>query len=394
MQKMIYSWRWYTLGQEQYHECMSKTFTNNLSSLHLANMIIVILASCYSVFPIIVENNFRKAGIYFITALVSFFLIVIIKYKLKQIKQEKQVRDLTIYILTIIYYSNIMLFGIFLGVWSNPGNFAVNFMSFLICSLFLFNNPPPLNLCLTLGAMGVFITSSVIVKSPQHWSFDISNVSIAGSLSLLFGWQITRLRLESMLHTLKLEEERNKYFNQSTVDELTGLRNRRDFMQTFQRYLSNYRSSDDWLCIAMADIDFFKNYNDHYGHLKGDDCLRSIGKILNSLKESSSVYSARVGGEEFALLWFKKEADRADSVVSKINQLIKELNIPHAGSDVAKYVTLSIGIHIIKCGTMNDMQVLYNLADKALYMAKNDGRNCAIVCGNDITQYKITPENS
>jgi len=286
-----------------------------------------------------------------------------------------------------------MLFGTFLGVWSNPGNYAVSFMSFLIGALFLFNYPPTFNFCLTLGAIAVFIASSVIVKPPNIWSFDISNVLIAGSISLLFGWEITKSRLESLLNTCKLEEERNRYYNQSTVDELTGLRNRRDFMQTFQRYLVNYRSSDDLLCIAIADIDFFKRYNDFYGHPKGDECLRMIGEILNSLKNTMNVYAARVGGEEFALLWFKNETDKVNSVVSKINKMIKDLNIPHEKSDAESYVTLSIGIYVVRCGTNSDLQALYDLADKALYTAKNNQRNCAIVCGSEMEQYKISPDN-
>ena len=389
MRNILNSWRWYTLGREQYIEYIRKMFFHNLYFLRQANTVVIVLASCWCIFPIAVEKNLVKAAIYLTTVLISLILAILANYKLKQLKMGKEVKSLSTYVLTTIYYANIILFGIYIGVWSNPNQFAVTFMSFLICGLLLFIYPPLYNLCLTLGALVVFITASILVKPFNIWVFDLSNVVVAGCISLFFVWHITKLRLVSALNTCRLEDERNKYYNQSTVDELTGLRNRRDFMQTFQRYLFNYRSSDDWLCIAVADIDFFKHYNDQYGHPKGDECLRSIGKILNSLTESMSVYAARVGGEEFALLWFEKDIGHINTVVSRVNNLLKDLNIPHEKSEAAPYVTISTGLYVIRCGTFSDMEILYDLADKALYKAKNRGRNCAIVSGSEITQYKI-----
>ncbi|MCL2181366.1 MAG: GGDEF domain-containing protein, partial [Treponema sp.] len=294
-----------------------------------------------------------------------------------------------IYILTVIYYANIMFFGIYLGVWLNPENYAVTFMILLVCSLFLFSKSPVFILCLTLGAMTVFIVCAVLVKPPEIYITDIYNSVFAALISLFICWRMNMLRVVSELNTYKLEDERNLYMDQSTIDELTQLRNRRDFMQTFQRYLSNYRSSDDFLCVAVSDIDFFKNYNDHYGHPKGDDALRAIGNAFNRLKDTMGVYCARVGGEEFALLWFEKDPSHVDAVISRVNKLIKTLKIIHEKSNVSEYLTMSIGVFIEKCGTSNDAHELYNLADKALYCAKGNGRNCAIVRGRDISQYQI-----
>jgi diguanylate cyclase (GGDEF)-like protein len=155
--------------------------------------------------------------------------------------------------------------------------------------------------------------------------------------------------------------------------------------------MSNYRTSDNWLCIAIIDIDFFKYYNDYYGHPKGDDCLRAVGRVLNGLKDSHDIYSARVGGEEFALLWFEREASHVNVVISQLQELIKELKIPHEKSKVLPYVSVSIGVFIEQCGASTDAQTMYDMADKALYTAKGSGRNCAIILGNTIEQYKMTP---
>jgi diguanylate cyclase (GGDEF)-like protein len=127
------------------------------------------------------------------------------------------------------------------------------------------------------------------------------------------------------------------------------------------------------------DIDFFKNYNDYYGHPKGDECLRSVGKMLNDLQNNVGVYAARVGGEEFAMLWFEEDSANADRVTALISRNMRELNIPHEKSQAAPYVTVSIGVFIVRCGVFNDTNALYDLADKALYAAKTKGRNCAVI---------------
>jgi diguanylate cyclase (GGDEF)-like protein len=145
------------------------------------------------------------------------------------------------------------------------------------------------------------------------------------------------------------------------------------------------------LCVSLLDIDFFKLYNDNYGHPMGDDCLRGIGRVLNSLMDSMGVYTARVGGEEFAMLWFEQDRAHVDAVVFHLQHLIKDLKIPHEKSKVSQYITVSIGIHIERCGASDDVQTIYDLADKALYTAKESGRNCAIISGNGIEQYKIAP---
>jgi diguanylate cyclase (GGDEF)-like protein len=160
-------------------------------------------------------------------------------------------------------------------------------------------------------------------------------------------------------------------------------------MQTFQRYLHNYRSYDDWLCVAIADIDFFKNFNDHYGHPKGDECLRGVGAAFTKVKETMGVYTARVGGEEFAMLWFEKDASHVDDVVKYFSDLIKEMNMPHAKSKVSDHITVSVGVYVEQLGESSDVQTLYNLADQALYNAKEGGRNCAVITGRKIEQYKI-----
>jgi diguanylate cyclase (GGDEF)-like protein len=397
MWKKYYSWRYYSVGKDHYHECINKLFMDNLRNLFLANAFVAVLAFCLTAISVIMDKTLLvRACICGASGLVALSLAFFTYYRM----QTAYLSNRFVYIITTIYYANIMWLGIYLSVWASPDKLATIFLCFLICALLMFINPPPFNLCLTMGSIIVFTASTIYVKSPifnpdikgpDNWILDLINTFIAGVISLYFLWYTGKLRLGLELSTTMLEDERDSYFDQSTIDELTQLKNRRDFQQTFKRYLSNYRTSDNWLCVAIIDIDFFKFYNDHYGHPGGDECLRSVGRVLNSLKDSHDVYAARVGGEEFALLWFETEASHVDVVVSHLQGLIKNLKIPHEKSKVSPYVSISMGVFVEKCGASTDTQTMYDMADKALYNAKEGGRNCAVIFGTTIEQYKIAP---
>jgi diguanylate cyclase (GGDEF)-like protein len=379
MRKFLNNWRYYGLGQSEYEKCMGITFINNISGLQKANLVVAVLTFFFAIFPVVIENDFFKAEIYIGSAVAALLMYIFARYKRLQLKQGKQVSDKLICILILLYFANVLFIGLYLAVWANPQKIAGSFIGILICVLFLLNISPVLYLGLTLGAMVIFIVCVILFKFPSVWNYDIQNAMFAGAIGLIFGWQIIMNRLTMVSTASKLEDERNSYYAQSTIDELTQLKNRRDFMKTFQRFISNYRQSDNFLCIAILDIDFFKNYNDHYGHSKGDECLRAIGKTLKDLQRSTNVYAARVGGEEFALIWFEKEAINASNIALLVNKTICALNIPHEKSEAAPYVTVSIGLHVAQCGAFHDTDILYDLADKALYTAKRSGRNRTVI---------------
>jgi diguanylate cyclase (GGDEF)-like protein len=365
---------------------MAKIHVNNLISLRKSNMIVAILALCFAVFPIVVDNNLPSAYIYFFTSAVAVLLTVAAHHTFRRYEKGTPVSSSLVTIMTILYYLNITLIGLYIGVWTNPDGIAATFLCILICALYLFTVPPVLSLCLTGFAMVVFSVSAVLFKPPEFWITDLINVLFAGNVALIFGWHITKLRILLEANAGKLEEERNNYYTQSTMDELTQLKNRRDFMQTFQRYLTSHRDSDMFLCFAIMDIDFFKNYNDHYGHPKGDECLRSFGTVLNGLRDSLGIYAARIGGEEFALLWFAEDRGEAKNVVARIQQGIRDLDIPHARSDADQRLSVSIGVCITPCGASGDTRTIYKTADNALYEAKGSGRNRAVVWGETFDQ--------
>jgi diguanylate cyclase (GGDEF)-like protein len=274
---------------------------------------------------------------------------------------------------------NISVFGIYLGVWANKGMIAGTYPGILISALLLFYIPPVFHLCLTLCSMVIVTALVVLFKSHEIYRIDILNIFFAGAVSMVIGWQVIMNRVSLASHAGNMEDERNNYYDQSTVDELTQLKNRRHFTNTIQRTVTNYRQSDNYLCVAILDIDYFKNYNDYYGHPEGDECLRKVGSALMDLYNSMNIYAARIGGEEFALIWFEEEITDTQNVASCVCEKIRNLNIRHERSEIAPYVTVSVGVNVTRCGALSDIETLYNSADKALYTAKKNGRNRAVI---------------
>lgn len=162
----------------------------------------------------------------------------------------------------------------------------------------------------------------------------------------------------------------------SNIDDLTGLYNRRYFNETYQKeWLSAVRSRS-LLAAIMIDIDFFKEYNDLYGHLRGDECLKSVSEsIQKSVKRPRDIV-ARFGGDEFIVLLPDSDTDGAVHVAEIIITNIRRLDIEHSDSMFSKNVTVSIGIAAMIPGKDDIASTLLNMSDKAVYHAKRDGRNC------------------
>jgi len=379
MKGLLKHWLFYGLGRDEYTKSMDNVFSKNVHNLRRTNAVVSILLTGFVLVPLLIEKNLTKVFIYTGTAIIAAAIYFFARYIYHKINHEQKVRKNLVYSLIILSYVNIISFGIYLGVWANPGNITGVFISILICALLLFNIPAVFYFSLTALSTVAFIIIVSIVKTPAESGIDILNALFAGVISMIFGWHIimNRLSLSSIAH--RMENERNDYFDQSTIDELTQLKNRRDFMITFQRSITHHRPDDKYICVAILDIDYFKNYNDFYGHPKGDDCLQRIGKALKDLQSKMNIYAARIGGEEFAMIWFEREIANAENVASLISEMIRRLKIQHESSPAAPYVSVSIGAYVVQCGVSNDIDRLYKMADEALYIAKKDGRNRAVI---------------
>ncbi|WP_053157102.1 diguanylate cyclase [Pseudomonas sp. Pf153] len=161
----------------------------------------------------------------------------------------------------------------------------------------------------------------------------------------------------------------------SRHDALTGLPNRRYFDELKEVEFRRAIRHKTPLTILMCDVDFFKAYNDTYGHLKGDQCLQQIAETLRSVFERSGELTARVGGEEFVVVLPNVDAKQAQEAAQQVRARLAERELPHSGSAVSTFVTLSIGVAELDPMTMNHFDQLLQRADQALYRAKHQGRN-------------------
>ena len=173
----------------------------------------------------------------------------------------------------------------------------------------------------------------------------------------------------------KLEELNEKLKLIATIDGLTQIANRRCFDETINQEWKRLTRDKKPLSLLLADIDFFKKFNDHYGHPAGDDCLRQVGKTLTNMGLRPADLAARYGGEEFVLLLPEVELDGALHVGNRVLEAITQMKIEHSHSDVSDFVTMSLGAATLIPATEHAPEDLIALADKALYQSKHDGRN-------------------
>ncbi|MEO0853180.1 MAG: diguanylate cyclase, partial [Cyanobacteria bacterium J06648_11] len=161
----------------------------------------------------------------------------------------------------------------------------------------------------------------------------------------------------------------------AVLDALTELANRRSFDETLLREWNRMRRLREPLSLAICDIDYFKRYNDTYGHPAGDKCLQAIAGVLRTNIQRAGNLPARYGGEEFAIVMPNTSSEEAIRAAEKILQAIRALRISHEKSDVATHVTISIGLATTVPSGRDKPDDLISRADRALYEAKIQGRD-------------------
>ena len=194
-----------------------------------------------------------------------------------------------------------------------------------------------------------------------------------GSVDALVGFMFDiseRKRTEQRLIELQRELEALSF-----KDGLTGIANRRRFDAVFEEDWDNARRSGKPLSLLMLDIDYFKQYNDHYGHVQGDYCLKMVAKVLEKAVRRSHDFLARFGGEEFVLVLPETDAASARRVAERCQELIGQEWIPHERSMAGKALTMSIGVGTVVPTHGDERLAFLELVDRRLYQAKLRGRN-------------------
>ena len=197
-----------------------------------------------------------------------------------------------------------------------------------------------------------------------------------GLLGIVEGFKdITeRKKVEAALHKANHELRRL-----AIMDGLTQVANRRRFDECLNTEWRRMRREKTPLSLIMCDIDFFKLYNDNYGHQEGDDCLRAVAQAIDESLKRPADMVARYGGEEFGVILPNTHADGAFHVAETIRKAVVGLKIPHEKSRVDDYVSLSLGVSCVIPSAGTSPETLVGTADKALYLAKNQGRNQVVL---------------
>ncbi|MGZ4955237.1 MAG: diguanylate cyclase [Methylobacter sp.] len=187
--------------------------------------------------------------------------------------------------------------------------------------------------------------------------------------------------------------QRKQLERDAFIDSLTGIHNRRSFDQTVDIEWKRAVRHGKQLSVAMVDIDYFKQYNDTYGHGAGDEALRQIAKAMLKIVNRSGEVIARYGGEEFVVLLPEVGRDEAVRIAKRIRHSVETLGINHEKSTVAPVVTISVGgISMMPC-TDSTVTDLLALADEQLYLAKRSGRNLVSWESSDLSLYPISAQS-
>ena len=182
------------------------------------------------------------------------------------------------------------------------------------------------------------------------------------------------LELEDLQH--KLETSNKQLQHLSSVDGLTGLHNRRHFDDIFVAEWKSAIRRQKPMSVIILDIDNFKDYNDSYGHIAGDICLQQVAKGLLSVLHRPIDLVCRYGGEEFTAILPDTDLAGAELVANRMRETIKGLKIPHTSSTTGGYVTISAGVSTMTPEHGQSATILLDAADKGLYRAKAEGRDC------------------
>lgn len=176
----------------------------------------------------------------------------------------------------------------------------------------------------------------------------------------------------------ELEEANHKLEILSETDSLTGISNRLVFDRTIKEQWNRCRRNFVPMSLIMIDIDFFKAFNDNYGHQAGDDCLRKVSKALSSCVRRSSDMVARYGGEEFAVILTHMEKESVLEFAEQLRKKVQQLAIPHMYSSVSQCITISLGVYTAVPSDASSTEQFIKTADKALYEAKKRRNSTAV----------------
>ncbi|WP_416150295.1 diguanylate cyclase domain-containing protein [Salipaludibacillus sp. HK11] len=298
------------------------------------------------------------------------------------------------YLSFIVYFQFFMIICVCYGITvvikslkakQDGSYYLITGISFLMTTILLdiftslFNSNRPESTYYPIGISIFIICFSLVLSKRLSSSLDLS-VELTKDLSQLnseLEIKVEQRTQQTQQSNKKLKELNEKLQRMALIDGLTNIPNRRQFDEYYKQQYEISAQEKTPLSILFLDIDYFKNYNDYYGHQQGDECLKLVAQSLNEerINKSTDGLVARYGGEEFVYVIPQLSKEEAEQFAQKIKQKIEQLKIAHEKSLISNYVTVSIGLITVIPNTTEDMNSILKKADQALYQAKIAGRN-------------------
>lgn len=227
------------------------------------------------------------------------------------------------------------------------------------------------------GALMIFIIDRLVVNRLQRLHQELAAISENGR----WGEQVTSTGHDEIAalarfineHLSLIRSQLEKLHDLSMTDTLTGLPNRRRFDEQLERALGQHQRTGRGVALALFDVDFFKKYNDTYGHPAGDVALARVAQCLRQSAQRPGDLPARIGGEEFAIIFDDTDLQGARDCAENARKFVIQAALPHSASTVAAVMTVSCGVAFVR--PSDTPGSLYSRADAALYIAKENGRN-------------------
>lgn len=363
--------------KQQFFNYLTET---NITRVKLAAILGIIIEAC------LLARNIYFYGIsfhyyvqlYLAMLLASALVLVAANQILKMQNQERKYR-LAHYIM-LAYYLFILIWGVLVTLldqlsYGHVTAYLTNLLiavTLFVCSLRTFFVLHVIPFSLLMGSLLYMAPTDKALSGHLINIFCFVMFAVLGSRTIfvhtekIFKQGILLNEKNEQLYELNRDLE--FYANR---DPLTGLANR----YCLENYLNRMLQANQQIAIFIFDIDYFKLYNDFYGHLKGDEVLKSVSNQLMRIANDDQLFACRLGGEEFVLLGFGLSYEKSTALAQKIKTAINALQIPHDKSPVDAHVTISLGYTVQKLENIQHFTEFLNIADQALYMAKDSGRN-------------------
>ncbi|MCR5311916.1 MAG: GGDEF domain-containing protein [Lachnospiraceae bacterium] len=362
-------WRYYGLSKERFDELSYRVARDNIKFLRTASATGAICASLFGlVFLLSPTEKLRGIGLLVFSVISTLFNFI--GWKLK----NEDSCSVTGKVNRLIFWFQIMILSICIYCGGVLNDYpAALVVGGLIAVPIAFDLSPKRNIAVVLTALVALGVCSFYFKDIVACTHDLVNGIIATVMGLTISWKKSKDKWEHE-DTLDLVEKRNiDLFRDSTTDPLTGLMNRRNAFERLEVMAAESHISNKPIVCMIMDVDYFKKFNDSYGHPEGDKLLAGLGRILLNMASAYDVNISRIGGEEFMAFWVPVSDSDSAKFASDVLAQVHELDHPEKAK--GKHATISIGIFDGVAGESDTGNRIYTKADRAVYAAKENGRD-------------------